>query len=804
MNNPKEILQQEKLQTAFPVVKLYQTILQEMREPLALSARLKKKRLTEWLQIANTQLFQSEKTDELCKHWSSVADSIVTEAFYHFFEHDEVALFAMGKWGSFELNLSSDIDLILVHKAGAQISISKFRQFQNLLSSRDSQGFLFRTDFDLRPGGKSSPMIPSDDEFINYYTNFGETWEKMALTRLRPICGNQNVIDKICTFKEQFCFQRHLDFNLLDDLSSLREKIQFEHWAKSDNEKINLKFIPGGIRDIELFIHALQIIHGGKSKNLRISGITKSCQQMIDQGILSSSDGQTISENYWRLRTLENYVQLINDEQTHTFDIKAQHPDAIFKKWDELDLKATNEIVSKILGKPPGAKEMNFIDRALLELGDHKDILFQLMTISLKSRNKDRDELQKQKLILKYLEIIFQQNHHIKNSLSLMQDFLNSVKTRTSFLTLLLREENLLKKMAYLFSYSPYLSGILIRRPELLDSFVYQSQDVQTDDIQNILEFLLEKKLLSELSNGIELLESLNLEKVSHQLSIVADSIVLKLLEWHNKEHQSNLNVLCLGKWGGQELGFNSDLDFIFITKDEVTENDLKAARRIINRLTETNKGGSLYSIDMRLKPSGKAGPLVIQFSQLLQYLKTSAEAWERQAYTRSRLLISEMNLLLELQETLNERSISTQEMKQLKSIQDELIKTSKGELDLKLSSGGLLQIELFIQTFLLQISLINLKETSTKGMIRIAKEQTSQIEINELEKRYALFRLVEQIQQLISREQGSSLDTNSESYQLLAAALKMPPFELKLALQSSFLSTKDDLLKLDPRESAR
>ncbi|RZK47683.1 MAG: glutamine-synthetase adenylyltransferase, partial [Pedobacter sp.] len=152
-------------------------------------------------------------------------------------------------------------------------------------------GFLFRVDFDLRPGGRSGPLIPTVDQFVDYYGTYGETWERLAFVRFTEIAGNQDMVSEALQFARKFTFRKHLDYTLLDDLKQLRGKIHAQH-AGHDADAWDLKLGVGGIRDIELFVHALQVIHGGKSTLLQTKGTGLALQIIQETKVLPVADSQ--------------------------------------------------------------------------------------------------------------------------------------------------------------------------------------------------------------------------------------------------------------------------------------------------------------------------------------------------------------------------------------------------------------------------------------------------------------------------------------------------------------------------------
>ncbi|RYZ64587.1 MAG: glutamine-synthetase adenylyltransferase, partial [Proteobacteria bacterium] len=403
--------------------------------------------------------------------------------------------------------------------------------------------------------------------------------------------------------------RKHLDYTLLDNLKNLRSKIRQHYSPRSSDSVWDLKLGVGGIRDVELFVHALQVIHGGKNPKLQVRSTGEALGLLKESKILPAEDCEFLKAHYWRLRSLENLVQARNDEQTHLFEKSLPVPPwaAQIVAGLEMDLENCDRIVSTLLGVSSSP-----IAEAQPKAASTAEIWDEILKIDVLSRNKDRDEHARLQFLNEFYETLQKQKGDIDKALQRLKEFIKSTRAKASFFTLLVRNKNLMDELAWLFGHSPYLSQILSSRPELIDSYVYRSQDLQHGDLGLLLEQLVEKRLLGELINGSHYLEDRNVELLQTNLSDTADEICRSLLEELKKEFPSTLQILALGKWGGRELGFRSDLDFILVSQAEPNEADAKLARRLINRLTELRKGGNIYSIDMRLKPSGKAGPMVI------------------------------------------------------------------------------------------------------------------------------------------------------------------------------------------------
>ncbi len=763
-------------------------------EPAQFEENIRFRRNQFWMQSALATI-QGISAKIVCDFWSKQSCSLISEAFNVCFNSQHVALFALGKLGSNELNLSSDIDILIVCDNDYSDWQSGLRKFQKILADRNSYGFVFRVDFDLRPGGRNGPMIPTVEQLKDYYGNYGETWERLAFVRLQYICGSIPIKNEVLSFAKKFTYRKHLDFTLLEDLKNLRKKIHAHYWDRANEQEIDLKLGIGGIRDIELFVHALQVVHGGKDSDLQVSSTSQALEIIRDKKILPNTDTDFLAKHYWNLRLLENYVQALRDEQTHILNREQKYPDFISEILINLnsDLIRCDLLVSSLIGKTPEPNNAENITSAWSE--KMSECWNEILQQEVLSRNKERDEAARIQFLNSFKSEITKQDGNLEVGLLLLKDFLKSIRAKATFFAMLNREHKLLKEIAWLFGHTPYLSRILCNRPELLDSFVYRSQAIYSEEWDLLLDQLIERKLLSEVFHGSEFLKNQNLLPALSHLTDTADEIVCTLLSKLRKDYPSDVKILALGKWGGQEIGFQSDLDFIFVTaKAETSDNDFKLVKRLISRLTDAQKGGSLYAIDMRLRPSGKAGPLIINEHDLEKYLLEEANIWERQAYLKARWIGSTG---FDVRQSCVQKNLSAEDIHQLEKIRTELAQKATG-CDLKYSPGGLIDIEFTSQIFCLQQKL-KPKNGSTLSFLELTPEPHK----STLTQNYIKLRHIEQMLQLVTFESRTLVDENHESFPFLAMSLHSDSKSLISEINSIFSVNLQILNELDPRRQS-
>ncbi|NJL24030.1 MAG: hypothetical protein HC902_01815 [Calothrix sp. SM1_5_4] len=238
----------------------------------------------------------------------------------------------------------------------------------------------------------------------------------------------------------------------------------------------------------------------------------------------------------------------------------------------------------------------------------------QLMKATALSHKNDRDERARQEFLYAFIvELSKHKGLDRDLGLNLLVDFVRATRAKATFFSMLLRTPRLITDLARLFCLSPYLGAILASRPELLDHFILQTEEDWSPDMQTLLEQMSERKFLTELWAANQFLSDGDLEGLCARITLRADEISSRLL-WQLKHEYplATVEIVALGKWGGGEMGLRSDLDFIFITPEEPSQDDFKVARRFISRLTDPLKAGQLYAVDLRLRPSGQSGPLLV------------------------------------------------------------------------------------------------------------------------------------------------------------------------------------------------
>jgi glutamate-ammonia-ligase adenylyltransferase len=433
----------------------------------------------------------------------------------------DFVIIGMGKLGGRELNFSSDIDLQYVHASdegedspgpaaehlGGIAPETLFVRLAELITHAMGEvtedGLVFRTDLRLRPHGTSGRITNSLRGAELYYESWGDTWERAALIKARAVAGDLALGDRFLKRVEPFVYRKHLDFTAIEEIHRLKARVEQERAAVGG--KWNLKYMAGGIREIEFFLQALQLIYGGKFPILRQSNALRTLEGLERVGLLRAGDHQVLRDAYTTWRTLEHRVQMVHNEQTHALPEAPEdlarlgramghagpHPGESLCAELARRASAVREITQRLFSRPSVTVPGEMGD--LLELlGDEeaKERVVEALerwgfraperaytSLLAMSQGPSLTRLPEQALrrLRRLAPAMLSEalaSPSPEQALTHLEQFLERVGARTSFYALLDENPRILKFLLRLFGTSFYLSSFFIQHPELLDAFV--------------------------------------------------------------------------------------------------------------------------------------------------------------------------------------------------------------------------------------------------------------------------------------------------------------------------------------------
>ena len=240
----------------------------------------------------------------------------------------------MGKLGAFELNYSSDIDLIVLfdpdrlryrgRESPMAFAVRLTRTLVHVLEHRTREGYVFRTDLRLRPHPPGHPLALSVDDAEQYYERHGQNWERAALIKARVIAGDRAAGDGFLRALEPFLWRRHLDYAAIRDIHSIKRQINaYRGHGQIRIAGHDLKVGRGGIREIEFFVQTQQLILGGRLPELRVPGTCAALRALVEARWLEAATADELIEAYRFLRRAEHRLQMVGDKQTHALPARA-------------------------------------------------------------------------------------------------------------------------------------------------------------------------------------------------------------------------------------------------------------------------------------------------------------------------------------------------------------------------------------------------------------------------------------------------------------------------------------------------
>jgi glutamate-ammonia-ligase adenylyltransferase len=617
----------------------------------------------------------------------------------------ELHVVGMGKLGGFELNVSSDVDLVYVYPeegetAGPRpISNHEFftrlgRQLSAALSAVTADGFVFRVDTRLRPYGEGGPLVASFDALENYLVTQGREWERYAWIKARAITGSRAA--DLMAVVGPFVYRRHLDYNAIAALRDLHGQIRREVARRELSD--NIKLGPGGIREIEFIAQVFQLIRGGHDPALRVRPTLAVLPLLEQRNLLPEAAVRELAGAYRFLRNLEHRLQYLDDQQTHTLprsdadrllvaeamgcadfgalaDALERHRAAVTRHFGEI-FAATEGGEHDLAHLWQASPDVERSAAALAALGfrQPREIGERLAAMRAAGRYREMpaaSQARLDRLVPLAVEAAAAQREP-DATLDRLLDLLDAVSRRGSYLALMVEYPQALSRLAAMMSASPWVAQYLTARPilldELLDSRTLYApphwpsaalhlralMDETAGDTEKQMDALRHFKHAQTLRLiAQDLSGELPLETLSDHLSDLACVVLEEVLRvtWPLRPaHRADprFAVVAYGKLGGKELGYASDLDLVFLYDDdapEAAEHYARYAQRINNWLTSLTSAGVLYETDLRLRPDGAGGLLVSALSSFRDYQLRHAQLWEHQALTRARFAAGERGI---------------------------------------------------------------------------------------------------------------------------------------------------------------
>ena len=605
---------------------------------------------------------------------------------------------ALGKLGSKELNYSSDIDLLFLYSAegktsdtGVRGSITNREYFiklaeaiVRLVGQQTGEGAAYRVDMRLRPHGRVGPLAISVADASRYYTLESRNWERQVLIRSRSSAGNAELYKQFAAAVETAVFSP--DETVENALGNVRLSKQQIDLNRRPVRGYDVKLDPGGIREIEFIAQALQLAYGGRDKWLRAPHTLISLVRLADRKLLTERELTALFDAYEFLRHLEHILQMENGLQTHLLPGDPTKRELVSARMGYQNLQVFEDNLEKHTASVAAVFARVFSDAA---------VKF--------DETADADEKPGEAPRHAYMEMAEQ----------------HTAATGAKTGPASRRFSDLLRKF-------PQGGSVEAKQT---DEAVRDYCDVLSTSVSGGRDFGSRlaalrrtwQELLAEIV-ALDLSEKLPLREAKSRQSALAEASIDAALEITKVELASRLTtditdlplaVLGLGKLGGGGIDYDSDLDIVLVYDEKAptvagltpAEFYSRAAEIFVTTLSGVTRDGSLYRVDLRLRPYGKNGTSVISRTAFADYMRGSAAIWELLAYVKLRASGGDMNLgsaveneirdLIYQKAALTPPEVIAHEALQIRlQLERERSRSRRtGEIDIKYGSGGMLDV---------------------------------------------------------------------------------------------------------------
>jgi glutamate-ammonia-ligase adenylyltransferase len=676
-----------------------------------------------------------------------------------------VALFALGKMGGRELNYSSDVDLVAFYGAEGATDLGEpnsaffdawVQSAVAMVTKTTPDGPSLRVDMNLRPRGRDGELTLPAEAGLAYYREWADLWERQAWIKARCCAGDEELGTRFLRQMEEVVYQPYSWAGIARQVRRARAMTESKLGRTADDD---IKEGPGGIRDAEFIVQALQLAHGPADRWVRESHTLLALSKLAQKGLLSTARQSALARHYELLRRAEHWVQVQHMRQAHRLPAEGSgwEPLARF-----LRLRGPEEAAAAVVRARSELRDLFLRTAEELESRDsEEDLVASMLTpegmLSVLRAARFQDparalpllagiygalaphlsqQQRKENLVRIHFSLKgeFERARDPYHGLAALHRLAQALAGEPGAISALLDRPRLPRLLFRLASQSETLTESMIRMPALVPLLSYDAMR----DLERRLEAPPEpeegpdalRRWQKELLVLAQAREMISGETVPWSQGIhtdVADrtcgrvfSAVCSAVEAREGigagRLGASLGLLALGRHGFREMHPRSDLDLVFVKRGawvlpEDPERSARAEglvlREMAGALAAVTRHGSLYEADFRLRPYGSSGPPVQSLGAVNAYFFGPARAWEHLSFLKGRPVAGDLDTGGEAVglawEHTRSRGISKGDLEGLMDLRRRLEAASTDfEGALKFRPGGLLHLELL--AFVLQV----------------------------------------------------------------------------------------------------
>ena len=662
------------------------------------------------------------------------------------------------------------------------------RGLVKLLQERTADGYVFRVDLRLRPDPASTQIAVSVPAALDYYERSGQNWERAAMIKARPCAGDIAAGEAMIKYLAPFVWRKHLDYAAIAEVHAMKQQIHvYRGHGDIAVEGHNIKLGRGGIREIEFFVQTQQLIAGGRHLELRGRRTLDMLAELARGQWIKEAAREELEAAYKFLRGVEHRLQMVADEQTHTlpqdteelerfsrflgFASRAAFAEVLLLHLNNVQrhYAALFEAMPAVPGQEPtdpaklALKADYFAERGFEKPAEASVTVERWFSGRYRSLKSELARSQLADLVPQFVAQAVR-SESPDAALAALDRFLEALHGGAQLYSLLKQNPDLVSLLVTILATAPRLADILAQQPEAMDGVMEPAFFGALPD-----EAQLEKALLATFGQsdtfedfldrarvfGREHMFLIGVRVISGTVSAtqagevfarlagvliraMLNAATTKFVGDHGKLKRQEVALLALGKLGGYEMTAGSDLDLIVIYDFDQDKPDSDGPRslngvqyfarltqRVVNSLTVPTNYGKLYDVDMRLRPSGRSGPLATSLSSFEHYQDNEAWTWEHMALTRARILSAPPAFAAKIEKIARKvlcRSRVPSEIAGDVREMREAVANERGEDDrwnIKDASGGLLDIE-FIAQYLQLVHAVEKPEILDTNTVRV------------------------------------------------------------------------------------
>jgi glutamate-ammonia-ligase adenylyltransferase len=609
-----------------------------------------------------------------------------------------LAIIAMGKCGARELNYISDVDVVFIAEPSSQevprdtamrVGQQIAGKVMQIANAATSEGSIWEVDAALRPEGKAGALVRTIDSYVAYYTKWAKTWEFQALLKIRPAAGDVDLGARYVDAVSDFVWSAAARENFVDDVQAMRRRVE-EHIPEKQAAR-EIKLGRGGLRDVEFAVQILQLVHGRSDVTLRSPTTLTALEALATWGYVGREDASGMGSAYRFLRILEHRVQLRQMRRTHLLPDREPELRVIARSMgirtnpaQELEtafgkqVRQVRRLHEKLFYRPllnavarldSGEARLTpeAAEQRLWALGYHdpKGALRHLESLT----NGVSRRAAIQRTLLPVMLGWFADCPDPDSGLSGFRRVSEALGSTPWYLRLLRDESQSAEHMAHLLATSPFATDLLLRAPDAVQMLADDEQlrprpaaDIAAEALTAGLRAADPESAIAAIRatrrrelfriSAADCLGLLSIDEVGPALSHIADATIQAALAVATEavrvddrpaEDLVEFVIIGMGRYGGEELGYGSDADVMFVYRgregvDDKTASD--AALGVANelrRLLALPSADPPIDMDADLRPEGRNGPLARSLASYEAYYRRWSAAWEAQALLRAR-----------------------------------------------------------------------------------------------------------------------------------------------------------------------